>query len=338
MLLPQLRKRPFLAAGGVMFLLLLALPGASFVYEMGGGESCARCHEIAANHDSWRVSTHKDVPCTACHGDALTLDPDFHLGNLRRIAVHFFSELPERIHLRPRDVFAITQRCESCHVQEYREWTSGGHSASYSAIFLRPGHNHARPLMDDCLRCHGMHQPGDIASVVTPVASKGPWTLAATPADAPTIPCLACHAMHVDATEAKAGFFRQAAPTDPAPEASPWTPLPGKVRPSLGFFDRRGQQHVPARFLPVPAIQQGSYPVRVPTTAQNALCYQCHAPYANLQAGTNDDKTPLGPYEGMACLDCHERHSLKSRFSCSEFHRNPESCLDRIPALASSVD
>jgi hypothetical protein len=252
------------------------------------------------------------------------------LGNLRRIAVHFFGELPERIHLRPRDVFAITARCGTCHAQEYREWTAGGHRATYAAIFTRPGHNHARPLMDDCLRCHGMHQPGDIASVVTPVSANGPWTLSGAPADAPAIPCLTCHAMHVDASNAKGGFFRQAA----SDEATPTQAHPGKVRPSLAIYDRRTQQHVSARYLPIPAMRQGSTAVQVTATAQNALCYQCHAPYANLQVGTNDDKTPLGAYEGMACLDCHQRHTLKSKYDCSAFHRHPESCLDRIPPTA----
>ncbi|MCW5964584.1 MAG: hypothetical protein KIT83_11145 [Bryobacterales bacterium] len=331
---PSIAKRPLVIAASTALLALLALPGASFLYEMGGGESCARCHEIAPNHDTWRVSTHKDVPCTACHGDALTLDADFHLGNLRRIAVHFFGELPERIQLRTKDVAAITQRCESCHAQEFRQWTSGGHSVDYASIFLRPGHNHSRQLMDDCLRCHGMHQPGDIASVVTPVSMEGPWTLVNALPTEHSIPCLSCHAMHVDATEAKAGYLRQTSvdvePFDAGKEI--------KLRPSLGFYDRRSEDHVSARFLPVPAIQQGTRPVAVAATPQNALCYQCHAPYANLQAGTNDDKTPLGRYEGMACLDCHEKHTLKSSFSCAEFHRDPDACLDRIPALASSVE
>ncbi len=326
----QASKFPSAVVATLAVFALLALPGASFLYEMGGGESCARCHEIAPNHDTWLVSTHKDVACTDCHGDALTLSADFHIGNLRRLAVHFLGEIPDRIHLRPRDVNAVTRRCESCHQQEYQEWTSGGHSATYASIFLRPGHNHARQLMDDCLRCHGMHQHGDISSVVTPVSTQGPWQLVEVSADAPAIPCLTCHAVHLDASEAKAGFFRQVATDTESGNV--------KMRPSLGFYDRRSQQHIPARFLPVPAMQQGSQPVPVADTPQNALCYQCHAPYANLQAGTNDDKTPLGRYEGMACLDCHERHTLKSRYTCAEFHRNPNACLDRIPAPSTAVD
>lgn len=319
--------RALFAAGAVLVLAILALPGGSFLYEMGGGQNCARCHEIAANHESWQRSTHKDVACIECHGDALTLDPGFHLGNLRRIAVHFFGEVPERIHLRPDDVRAVSARCMSCHEQEFRQWTAGGHSATYVAIFTRPGHNSTRQLMNDCLRCHGMHHPGDIASVVSPLSMNGPWTLQEVQPDSATMPCLTCHAMHVDASAARSGFFRVALGTDEDAAGERM----GKVRPSLGFYDRRSQNHVPATLLPNPEIQHGTKVVRSAKTPQNALCYQCHAPYANMQAGTNDDKTPLGPYEGMACLDCHERHTLQSRYACAEFHSDPQACTDRIP-------
>lgn len=321
------RRRTFMVAGSAVLCALLALPGASLLYEMGGGESCARCHEIAPNHDSWMLSTHKDVPCVSCHGNALTTDPDFHLGNLRRIAVHFFGEVPERIHLRPRDVEAVAARCANCHLEEYRNWTAGGHSVSYASIFLRPGHNNARPLMDDCLRCHGMHQPGDIATVVAPVGEPGPWRLVGVEPQAPTIPCLTCHAMHVDASEAKGGFYRLASQAS-SPDQQPVI----KLRPSLAFYDRRATDHVAASRLPLPAMHSGTTPVPVEGSPQNALCYQCHAPYANFQVGTNDDKTPWGAYAGMACLDCHEKHTLKSKWDCTQFHRNPDSCLDRIPA------
>jgi hypothetical protein len=50
-----------------------------------------------------------------------------------------------------------------------------------------------------------------------------------------------------------------------------------------------------------------------------------------MQVGTDDDKTPLDRYAGMACLDCHEKHTLKANASCPDFHRNPAACVNLIP-------
>lgn len=317
------RHRLLAAFGGMALAALLSIPGASYVYELGGGESCARCHEIAPNFETWQHSTHFEVACTECHGDALTVDPDFHLGNIRRLATHLSGTVPETIRLRHRDLKPMVEGCKRCHEQEFRHWQSGAHSASYTQIFADPAHNNKRLLMDDCLRCHGMHFPGSMEQLVSPVSQNGPWQLKEAAGDEPAIPCLACHAMHVDARNAKGGFYRLIA-------ASPEDP-PVKLRPSLALHDRRSRENIPVQLLPVPAMQTDGRAVRVNASPQNALCYQCHAPYANMQAGTNDDKTPLGPYEGMACLDCHEKHTLKASTSCPDFHRNPTACLQLIP-------
>jgi hypothetical protein len=43
---------------------------------------------------------------------------------------------------------------------------------------------------------------------------------------------------------------------------------------------------------------------------------QCHSPNSKREVGTEDDKTPVGMYEGMSCLDCHNPHSngLKNNY------------------------
>ena len=52
-------------------------------------------------------------------------------------------------------------------------------------------------LMDDCLRCHGMHYEGGIRDLVTPLSTAGPWQLKrAELKAAPVIPCLTCHQIH----------------------------------------------------------------------------------------------------------------------------------------------
>lgn len=329
-----LRRHRFTAAlAGVAAAALIAVPSASYVYELGGGESCARCHEIAPNFESWRHSTHAWVDCTECHGGAVTLNPEFHFGNIRRLAVHVGGQIPEQIRLRPGDLKPMGERCKRCHEQEFRRWQAGAHSATYARIFATAAHNNKRLLMDDCMRCHGMHFQGSIDRLVSPVSMDGPWRVRDVAPEEPAIPCLSCHAIHVDASDAKAGFYRIASPAPGEPTGI----TAAKMRPSLALFDRRTQDHIPANLLPVPAIQNSGQPIRVSRSPQSALCYQCHAPYGNMQAGTNDDKTPTGPYAGMACLDCHEKHSLKASQPCGGFHDHPERCLDAVPPPAPAI-
>ena len=40
---------------------------------------------------------------------------------------------------------------------------------------------------------------------------------------------------------------------------------------------------------------------------RQALCYQCHAPLANTQVHSGDDRTPVGVHEGFSCLACHDQ-------------------------------
>ena len=74
-------------------------------------------------------------------------------------------------------VQAVTEECKGCHRQEYAAWQSGPHSATYSRIFLDKKYNSENMLMDDCLRCHGMHFEGGVRDLVAPLDRNGPWRL-----------------------------------------------------------------------------------------------------------------------------------------------------------------
>jgi hypothetical protein len=89
-------KRSTLFLGVAVVAALLAIPGGSFFYESNGGESCARCHELRPTFALWRASTHRETNCKACHGGTLTLDMDFHLGNIRRLIKHWKDDAPNR--------------------------------------------------------------------------------------------------------------------------------------------------------------------------------------------------------------------------------------------------
>jgi hypothetical protein len=311
----MLRKKYILALAAA--LLVLALPGGSIYYQYSGGRACTRCHEIQPMFDHWQSSAHRNIACTACHGSALSFDIKFHLANFRRVIEHFRGKEAERIHLKHTDLPPVVERCQKCHQQEYADWNAGPHGATYSKIFLDKKHNSRRLLMDDCLRCHGMHFEGGIRDLVTPVNTKGPWTLKSPElAGRPAIPCLSCHQMHRDGKPTLRGTPRVATP-GPSQQA---------FRPSLALYDRREQSHIPARILPLPEIRDGDRPVRMSPDRRQALCYQCHAPVATMQSGSGDDRTAVGVHEGLSCFACHLGHGQQTRASCATCHPRLSNC------------
>jgi hypothetical protein len=298
-------------------LLVLALPVSSFVYESAGGKACARCHEIQASYDKWHSSTHRNVKCTACHGDALTFDVRFHLANVRRIVTHWGNDVPERVRLKHTELYPVAERCQNCHQQEFAQWRSGPHASTYQKLLTDPKHNRQRLLMDDCLRCHGMHYEGSIGDLVTPVDTKGPWKMRSPEmGQRAAIPCLACHQMH-----------RTGEPL-PKPALRVAQPAPGEelFRPSLALYDRRSEGSYSVKALALPAMLEGTRPVKISPDRRQALCYQCHAPLASMQVNSGDDRTPVGVHEGLSCLACHQKHSQGTRASCANCHPRLSNC------------
>jgi hypothetical protein len=143
----------------ILFAIFL-LPGASLYYSYSGGKSCTKCHEIWQPYRDWHESAHRNIACSECHGDVLTLDAGFHLKNIRQLAAHLRGKIPEEVRLKRDDVLEIEKRCAKCHREEYASWSAGPHSVTYAKIFLSKDHNQQTLLMDDCLRCHSMQLPG----------------------------------------------------------------------------------------------------------------------------------------------------------------------------------
>jgi hypothetical protein len=296
---------------------ILFLPGTSLYYSYSGGRSCARCHEIWQPYRDWHESAHRNVPCSECHGDVLTLDAGFHRKNIRQLVAHLRGQIPEQVRLKTDDVLKISARCAQCHRQEFADWSAGPHGATYSHIFLDKVHNQRRRLMDDCLRCHAMHFEGSIRDLVTPVDIKGPWRLMDPKlASQPAIPCLACHQMHRDG----APLARPAVKTE---DAGPREEI---SRPSLAFFDRREQGYVSLASLPLPQMHDGARAIKISPDQRQALCYQCHAPEASSQVGSGDDRTPIGVHEGLSCFACHQKHGQNARASCATCHPQLSNC------------
>jgi len=301
----------------IVVLVVLCVPGASLYYEASGGKACARCHEIWQPYSDWHTSAHRNIKCTECHGDVFTFDAGFHLNNMRRIFRHLQGDASEKVRIRERDIPKIVANCQRCHQQDYADWQAGPHSISYRDIFLNSTFNQKNLLMDDCLRCHGMHFGGSIRELVQPIATTGPWSLKdRSLADHPVIPCLTCHQIHKEGAllqKSKLGV------RTPGPEQA-------IMLPSLALFDRREMESVPVSRLSLPEMKYGDRLIKVSSDPRQALCYQCHAPRATQQVRSGDDRTPIGVHEGLSCLACHLTHGQLTRASCATCHPRLSNC------------
>ena len=316
-------RRPLLAVALALGAVLL-LPGASVYYRYSGGRSCASCHEIFQPYTDWHASTHRNILCSDCHGDVLTLKAGFHLKNIHRLFAHMRGEIPEQVRLKATDVQEVSARCAKCHRQEYADWAAGPHAITYKEIFLDETHNRGVHLADDCLRCHGMHFEGGIRDLVTPADTKGPWRLHnAALAQQATLPCIACHQMH-----------REGNPLT-RPAVKPVTPGPMQQisSPSLALFDRRELDYVALEELSLPSMHEGDRAIKISPDTRQALCYQCHAPLATEKVGSGDDRTPVGVHEGLSCFACHQGHGQKTRASCATCHPQLSNCGLNVEAM-----
>ncbi len=316
----RLLKLAAMALGAVALLAVSGSYGASYYYTTQHGQGCAGCHEMGAYVSAVHGSHHQDVGCMECHEAGMST-------KMRHMRVHFFGTPPEAIHLRDTDVLAMASNCQKCHRHEYATWHAGPHSATYSQIFAAPAHNSSRRLMEDCLRCHGMHFSGSVRDLVQPQNLDGPWhVIRAGFADQPTMPCQTCHQVH------KAGGVPEAKPAQRISVAGE------AVHNSLAFFDRREQTHVDAALLSIPPLQEGARAVKMSEDQREAICYQCHAPRIpepgslaaehqwGPQVGSGDDRTPKGVHEGLSCISCHVGHNENARASCKSCHPQMSHC------------
>ena len=298
---PRGRTRLALAAGlyAGVFLVTSAVGGLGYFHFGKPEHTCASCHEMTVAHSAWSSSAHSTLHCRECHGGSLTLDAHALRAHVNRLVRHFTREPAAEIRLREDDILRLQAACQRCHPQAAADWKASGHASTYEHFFLDPTHNRAERLGPDCLRCHGMFFDGNIEDLVSPVSTSGPWALKdPSRSPKPAIPCLACHEVHV--------------------------PAAGGTGPQL--YVRREKASFAVGILPPLLTQLGTSPVRVSSDPRQRLCVQCHAPNASRQAGTADDRTPLGVHEGLSCLDCHSGHSNSARASCASCHPGSSHC------------
>jgi hypothetical protein len=324
-----------ISIGCVAVVSLGSLGAASAYYSSQRGSGCTSCHEMGQFVAGAHGSAHRNLTCQDCHQESLR-------AKMRHISTHLTHSTPESIRMRDTDVVAMAVSCQQCHQQEYAAWKAGPHSATYQQIFADRAQNAKQRLMDDCFRCHGMHFEGAVRDLVQPQDLRGPWHIVRSGfADAPTMPCSACHWIHSDGAPQSKPAARISVADSPVPQ-------------SLGFFDRREQMHFAAASLSIPQVYDGAKPVRMSADAREGLCYQCHAPRLpdtgtpaavhgwGIQAGSGDDRTPMGVHEGLSCFACHAGHNENARASCKSCHQQTSECgldvekMDTTYASASS--
>ena len=198
-------------------------------------------------------------------------------------------------------VLEVMEACIGCHRDEHRSWLAGGHSATYSDIFLNEKHNGMERPYPDCFRCHGMYYDGTIADLVEPISTTGPWNLKdAEKVYQPVIPCLACHPIHMENQ----------------PMSHPGT----MDDPSATFYEREPRNQLTGLYLRADRMHLRADQLRKPESIKTetgmvqmirykGYLMQCHAPNWAHQAGTEDDRTPTGVHEGISCRACHRGHS-----------------------------
>jgi hypothetical protein len=235
------------------------------------------------------------------------------------MVVHHFSGTGNTtVKLDEAQVVDMLGNCKRCHGIEYAKWLSGGHSATYAAIFLNEKHNSKEQPNSDCLRCHGMFFEGTIHDLLTPVSTKGPWVIKRPEESVrPVIPCLTCHQLHRHGSPAVSPDYSD-------PRMIFYTASPDTF--NVLFYDRYENMHIDVANQPPVEIFDGIRVVDASTDPRQQLCIRCHAPNAFHAAGSSDDRTPRGVHEGISCLECHDAHSNNPRNSCVNCHPAMSDC------------
>lgn len=273
-------------------------------------KTCAQCHEVTPACKLWKSSVHSEVRCTDCHGTALDGGIKGVIEKFSMIYSHFTKkQTHEDVSLNEEQVLAVTARCASCHQAEQASWQAGAHSTTYQDIFMDTEHNKMEKPYWDCFRCHGMHYDGNIHDLMSLDGKAEDWYIRETSqAERPAMTCLACHQVH--------GEQQQDKPYLTLNKEERSALMQDTRRPATALYMRSEKRHLPADRLYQTTIYDKDSLVKVSDDPNAWLCMQCHAPNYRREAGTQDDKTPTGVYEGMSCLDCHDPHSnqLKTNF------------------------
>jgi hypothetical protein len=273
--------------------------------------TCARCHEVKPSHASWLNSAHADIQCIECHGTAFS-DGLYSLREkIGMVYTHFMeNKHNDDIHLSEKQVVELSNRCISCHRAEYAGWLASGHAVNYKEIFMDKAHNAGEKPYWDCLRCHGMFYEGNIHDLMMLDGQPHEWKIRDNKQETyPVIPCLACHRIHTENPVSK----RYVGTLDSSIRAP-------ERQTATSFYLRADKMYLRSNHLTEVPMMDGDRKVKTANDPNTLLCMQCHSPAYNRQAGSEDDRTPVGIHEGLSCTTCHKPHSGDVRGTCVQCH------------------
>lgn len=276
--------------------------------------TCAMCHEIRPACAGWEQSAHADVTCIECHGAALE-SVQSAKEKLNMIYTHFTTRKTfEDISLTEEQSLMIAARCAECHQAEHASWKTGAHSTTYKDIFMDVEHNKEERPYWDCFRCHGMFYDGDIDDLMAMEGDVEKWHIKDTKQmNQPTITCLACHQAHHEQPRTEAYENMNEEERAALAEKAKY--------PATALYMRTDKRHMPSADLIEIELYQGNTLKQTIDDPNTLLCMQCHSPNSARQINSEDDKTPMGRYEGMSCITCHDPHSNQLKTSYRNVHR-----------------
>ena len=308
-------KLAAIAAGVLVVLGVAGVFGASAYYSSERGQGCASCHEMSSYVSHVHDSPHRTMNCMECHEAGLAT-------KLRHTWVHLTRTWPESIRLREVDVPTMSNCRKSGRVR------MAGRSAQRQTMrryLPHPRGNFAAPLDEAALHCPRHLLGGSTSRPRVGESPIGPWRLVHAGPNSPRCPArratgfiVKAHlrqgrAERISVAGAASGLFRLPSTTG----AKDCTLL----RPASALRLRRR----PRALNVSPDPRQG-------------VCYQCHAPRVpdagsvaaanswGTQAGSGDDRTPMGVHEGLSCFSCHNGHNESARASCKTCHPQMSHC------------
>jgi hypothetical protein len=285
----------------ILALIIISLGGYTAWNQLDPVNTCAQCHEIEPTHAKWLESAHAEVRCVDCHGTALS--GGFH--SLKEkggmVVAHLMeSKRNADIVLTEAQMLEVVDRCAECHQAEHAGWLESGHAATYNDIFMNTEHNQMEKPYADCFRCHGMFYEGNIHTLMSLEGEEKDWYIKdKEQADLPSITCLTCHEIHTPNPVSKRRI-----PTDT-------TSLSDKAT-YTAIYMRAEKTHLRSDFLTPVTMMKGDSIIRSASDPVTLLCLQCHAPNTSHQIGSGDDRTTLGEFAGMSCINCHSAHSMRT--------------------------
>jgi len=303
-----MKRLVYIAASLAVFAAVAAFGGYSVWSGLDPEKSCASCHEIKPMHQSWKTSAHSKIACTQCHGTAFSDGIQGMCEKAGMVVSHLAGNV-SNVRLSESQRLAIMKRCASCHKNESAKWSQGAHSTTYANIFCDKTHNNAEKPYWDCFRCHGMFYEGNINTLMDLEGAPSSWRIKDEKQRArPAIPCMACHQIHT-----------------PAPQIPDFKNCRESAAPKLSasksaLYSRADAAHIRSDLLIDVKRYLDGKSVKVSGEASAKLCANCHSPNWRREAGTSDDRTPVGAHEGFSCVVCHDPHSNSAAASCAKCH------------------